>query len=151
MPYTIESLSKTAGINGSNMVGQFQSNMVDFWKASYFDATNHAIGRFAYGLENELSTGATAFPNNTWVYTAFVCESVSSRKIYANGVQDGINTNTVTDASSGNVVSLGRMYTKYATNYPAIIDEVRFSSTARSAAWVKATYNSLWDSLVTFS
>ena len=150
LPYTIESLSKTAGVGGSNMVGQFQSNSFQ-WKASYFDATNHAIGRFAYELENELSTGATAFPNNTWVYTAFVCESVSSRKIYANGVQDGINTNTVTDASSGNIVSLGRMDLKYATNYPAIIDEVRFSSTARSAAWVKATYNSLWDSLITFS
>jgi len=29
-------------------------------------------------------------------------------------------------------------------------DEVRFSNTARSVAWIKATYASLWDTLLTY-
>jgi hypothetical protein len=33
--------------------------------------------------------------------------------------------------------------------FNGVIDEVRISSTVRSAAWVKATYHSLWDSLIT--
>ena len=31
-----------------------------------------------------------------------------------------------------------------------VLDEVRISYVARSAAWIKATYNSLWDSLLTY-
>ena len=31
-----------------------------------------------------------------------------------------------------------------------IIDEAQYSSTVRSAAWIKATYNSLWDTLLTY-
>ena len=34
--------------------------------------------------------------------------------------------------------------------FDGIIDEVRISNTARSAAWIAATYASLWDALVTF-
>lgn len=34
--------------------------------------------------------------------------------------------------------------------FDGIIDETRISSTARSAAWIKATYNSLWDTLLTY-
>jgi hypothetical protein len=36
-------------------------------------------------------------------------------------------------------------------NYEGILDEVRVSDIERSAPWVKATYHSLWDSLVTFA
>ena len=31
-----------------------------------------------------------------------------------------------------------------------IIDEVRISLTKRATAWLKATYNSLWDTLLTY-
>ncbi|GAH85066.1 unnamed protein product, partial [marine sediment metagenome] len=30
------------------------------------------------------------------------------------------------------------------------MDEVRFSNSERAAAWIKATYNSLWDTLLTY-
>lgn len=36
-------------------------------------------------------------------------------------------------------------------NLDGMMDEVRISSIGRSAAWIKATYNSLWDSLITYS
>ena len=35
--------------------------------------------------------------------------------------------------------------------FDGIIDEVRISSTNRSAAWIAATYDSLWDTLLTYS
>ena len=34
--------------------------------------------------------------------------------------------------------------------HDGIIDELRVSGSQRSAAWIKATYNSLWDSLLTY-
>ena len=34
--------------------------------------------------------------------------------------------------------------------YDGIEDEVRYSDTNRSAGWIKATYNSLWDTLLTY-
>ena len=36
------------------------------------------------------------------------------------------------------------------THYDGKMDEVRISSTNRSAAWLKATYNSLYDTLLTY-
>ena len=53
------------------------------------------------------------------------------------------------DTSDGGFPKIARLgpYTVY--DFQGIIDEVRISSTARSAAWIKATYNSLWDSLIT--
>ena len=148
LPYTIETLSKTNGLG--NFVGQYQNNSVNQYVYSYFDSSNHATGRLVYSEDyDEKTIGATAFPNNTWVYTAFVCETTISRKIYANGILDGINTNYIVNHSFGNVLSLARLYQKYTTNIPAIIDEVRISTTGRSAAWIKATYYSLWDSLIT--
>jgi hypothetical protein len=36
-------------------------------------------------------------------------------------------------------------------NFGGVEDEVRISDTNRSAAWLKATYNSLWDTLLTYS
>ena len=37
------------------------------------------------------------------------------------------------------------------TNFiEGLIDEIRISSTNRSAAWIAATYDSLWDTLLTY-
>ncbi|MCD6163687.1 MAG: LamG domain-containing protein, partial [candidate division Zixibacteria bacterium] len=38
----------------------------------------------------------------------------------------------------------------YDSAYKGIIDELRISNIARSASWIKATYYSNWDSLITF-
>ena len=34
--------------------------------------------------------------------------------------------------------------------FNGIIDEIRISSTSRNSTWIKATYNTLWDSLLTY-
>ncbi|MDD5038723.1 MAG: hypothetical protein PHN78_05340 [Dehalococcoidales bacterium] len=56
---------------------------------------------------------------------------------------------TLTDAGD---VSIGK-WIGTATNSldGSTVDELRFSNTVRSAAWLKATYNSLWDNLQTFT
>ena len=54
---------------------------------------------------------------------------------------------------NGNIdrLSIGRYGDKSPSNYYlGQIDEVRVSSTDRSAAWIAATYDSLWDNLLTY-
>jgi len=71
---------------------------------------------------------------------------------YIDGVQDQTGT-----ASSNFVIesngraSIGQEYDASTSDFfNGIIDEVRVSKIARSADWIKATYYSNWDNLVTF-
>jgi len=64
-----------------------------------------------------------------------------------------VNTKAVSGDISTSVQPLAigaRSTTDVNEYFDGIIDELRLSSVVRNAAWVKATYNSLWDSLLTY-
>jgi len=56
---------------------------------------------------------------------------------------NGTIKNSATASYIGKDTTAGRYWS-------GLIDEVRISSTNRSTAWIKATYNSLWDTLLTY-
>lgn len=73
-------------------------------------------------------------------------------RIYRDGISDAT---PVTDTTTATVNSTQNLIIGAAinlTSYPfaGILDELRLSKTDRSDAWIKATYNSLWDTLLTY-
>jgi len=82
-------------------------------------------------------------------YIALVQNSNSDAEAFINGSSNVSGDNGFDGASTGDTIYIG---TKNAgtDEFFGIIDEVRISGTNRSDAWIKATYNSLWDSLLTY-
>jgi len=103
---------------------------------------------WGYSATGDRVGGTTnIFTLNTWQHIVLWFDG-SYWKTYTNSVekQSASSTissipNTATDLTLGIASGV----------FTGIIDEIRISSTNRSAAWIKATYNSLWDSLVSYS
>ena len=108
---------------------------------------------FRDGSQNALNIhGSIVGQPSTWYHVAGVRNSTTGY-LYVNGSQDGSDSN----ASIGNVDTSDGPGPRISSDpwdfdfFDGIQDEVSLSLSARSAAWIKATYNSLWDSLITFS
>jgi len=114
------------------------------------------------------TTGATSVTTATPHYIAAGFDG-SNRKVYLNGVEDATDADTTAiewadrtgvedypnpaqlyfSADKSNEVGNGA--TVPSGGYVnGIIDELRYSDTARAAAWIKGTYNSLMDGLLTY-
>jgi hypothetical protein len=109
-------------------------------------SASYAKARAQFPSGNGVVDGTTTISTGTWYYVAGVYNT-STNKIYLNGVQEGsINY------SSGNLtnkgVTLGAWDTYTGSN--TTIDEIRVSNVARSAAWIKASYHSGNNSLVSY-
>ena len=80
---------------------------------------------------------------NTWTHLA-VSFDAGSLKSYKNGASAGTATCAVKKINSGAAdLCLGNFNPTDARNFPGRIDEVRISKVARSAAWVKATHDTI--------
>lgn len=123
-----------------------------------FDAeVNHGIVFVLWDSANVVIGNATIteFPLTdcyiAGVYTG--ANAVDSVKIYKNAstsVDASGTGNDVSNVSAGNVWLGGEQYSAPSSPYDGKEDEVRISNTARSAAWIKATYHSNWNDFVTF-
>ena len=95
---------------------------------------------------DKLNTGAIA---TEWTYITMVLEDNVGMKTYINGGEVGSNGLHATISASVNDFFLGSHFgIERVLN--GLMDEVRISSNARTAAWTKGTYNSLWDTLLTY-
>ncbi len=87
----------------------------------------------------------------TWVNIVFVQDG-TSWKYYKNGMEEtltGTNSEYCTSHLTVNNIRIG--YSSWSLYYfNGLIDEVRISNVARSAAWIKASYNSENNSLLTY-
>lgn len=95
----------------------------------------------------------TVVNDNAWHLVSMVVSNTPDMKIYVDGSEDtpyGKNCDTLT--ATLNITEELRMGTIRDEVFygDTNIDEVRVSNTARSAAWIKATYNSLYDTLLTY-
>ena len=72
-------------------------------------------------------------------------------RIFGDGAEKGTAKSGAddVDVSSNNSLYLGAE-SSVATFTVKTLDEMRISSSARSAAWIAATYDSLWDTLLTY-
>jgi len=105
-----------------------------------------------YGLvPDENFTNKTDFALNTWYYVVFTYDKngdPSEHKIYYNGILDKTTNCTTNQTAVLDNMDIGDFLNgRY---FAGKIDNVRISSNVRTAAWLKATYNTLWDSLLTY-
>ena len=76
--------------------------------------------------------------------------------IYKNGAETGYTAadNETGDITTGEAIDLRISNEDDGSDpgyhFDGFIDEIRLSNSRRSAAWIKATYNSLWDTLLTY-
>ena len=98
---------------------------------------------------NDLDT-PTAYPDvgewHHWVAT--YDGATNARKIYRDGVSVAADTSSADYIGPANT-EIGKR-TWNAQHYNGLIEEVRISNVARSAAWIKATYHSGNDGLLTY-
>ena len=100
--------------------------------------------------------GSTALANNTdynFAITYDGSEAASGVSMFINSVgeteviESDTLSATVASIKDAHIASIGDTGGNY---FGGIIDEVRMSDIARSPAWVKATYYSNWDDLITY-
>jgi hypothetical protein len=89
--------------------------------------------------DSDVSTG-------TWHYASVTHDGVNTLAFYLDGVADGSRTLSLGGVSTENI-TLQRNTVRYAEG---LLDEVRFSNVVRSTAWIKATYYSGDDSLLSY-
>ncbi len=159
------------GVSSSASLKPTEAITIEAWIRPNLQGTREFVATKWLGFTMELNTsnGATcgvyvdggqrmtpstsALPNNTWTHLVFTYDSGSkSLKTYVNGGQEiksfilsGLTTYSMTVGDSA--LGIGK-YSSYYWN--GLIDEVRISNTARSAAWIKASYNSENNSLLTY-
>jgi len=104
----------------------------------------------SYGGNIQSTTASWA--DSSWHYVAGTYDSNGLvGDLFNNGVKEILTVNSY-DAMAGatNSFTIGAHRPADGQVFPGIIDEVRVSDTVRSDAWIKATYYSNWDDLITF-
>ena len=98
---------------------------------------------------------ANDFANGVWKYITGVAHSGAADQIFVDGAEVAAYATQVTSAIVANDYSLriGDIYPNSADylNYDGIIAEARISKIDRSAAWIKATYYTLSDGLISYA
>ncbi len=87
-------------------------------------------------------TCATTLNTATWYMAAGVYDG-SAQMIYLNGVQEGSFARSGTPSDYGQPFAIGKYYHGTGSNWDGILDEVRMSTVARSADWLKLDYESM--------
>jgi hypothetical protein len=91
--------------------------------------------------------GSTTLSATTWLHLVGTWNG-TTRKVYLNGTEDGSGSKTGVITPDTRAMYIGG---RAGTDLSAgIIDEVRASNKVRSAAWIKASYESEIDDLVDF-
>jgi len=104
-----------------------------------------------YPTNHDIYFGSSMNRGDWYLLTFVINRTTDNLDLYFNGVYDS----TLDISSLGSFDGTDPLYINagcdnYNVNY-AIIDEVRISKTARSAAWIDATYKTSNDNLIIFS
>jgi hypothetical protein len=100
------------------------------------------------GTDGTCEGANNSAPLNTWIYAVLTYDG-SYVRLYKDGVEIAsapLTGNIRQDGGNFQIASGASGY----RDFDGIIDEVRFSFNARSAAWIKASYNSGNNSLVSY-
>jgi len=118
------------------------------------DGVNVGKQQFIYDVPaSTLVYSSTAISLTTWTSLAMVFDNTAgSYTFYKDGSADGTASTDITPNNNGGNVTIGggEAPSVWVHDWDGKLDEVRISETERSAPWIKATYHSLWDSLITF-
>jgi len=98
-----------------------------------------------------VTTTDLSLSSGNWYHIAGTLGSDNTMRVYKNGVVSTDTLEKTDDIGTNNEeLRLGIAYNELDNEYPGLMDEVRISSVGRSAGWIKATYNSLLDTLLTY-
>ena len=94
-----------------------------------------------------------SYTNNEWMYLTMTVDSLNGVQLYKSGIFiDSVKSGSNTDFNSGaNYIIGSRPGDTTFNNFNGKICDVRFSNILRSTSWIRATYYSNWDNLVTYS
>ncbi|NQU18886.1 hypothetical protein HQ550_01880, partial [bacterium] len=124
--------------------------MADFWVQFFFFFLEATSGKPRFWFGNNDRAATSALTASQWAHIAASYDDTPASDNfihYLNGNTNGVSTGDGTENTSVTVLSIG---TGSLGLYDGIIDEVRISSVARTAPWINATYNSLYDTLLTY-
>ena len=148
--YSIEAYVNVDVSQRGGIVDKLDPSLSYFGYTFIYDTNIIATG----GINNRIKfitigTGTAAwetvsgtFSLDTWYY--FV---MNPTEVYLNGTLNKSRSYTAVPGANNAALKLGLDYDGYYLD--GIISEVRISNVTRSAAWIKATYNVLNDSLLT--
>ncbi|MCL4366208.1 DUF2341 domain-containing protein [Patescibacteria group bacterium] len=145
--FTVEAWINRSGNSNLGSAGNITSKSGGWWLDLYDN--NTLIGNNSNNLRfvvlgassNSLFSNAT-ITNNTWYHVVTVYDG-GHKYIYINGALDNSDVATGTPTNSASNFRIGRQTTSNGADnaFNGQIDEVRFSSTARSAGWIATEYN----------
>jgi len=103
------------------------------------------------GAYNELdvSIDASNYTDGDWHHVVATYDG-NYKKIYTDGTEIGSVAATGAIGTSGSAPALIGSDSGNSEFFNGLIDEVRLSNTSRSSAWIKASYNSLNDTLIKY-
>jgi len=104
----------------------------------YSESANHKFYFFNYGNTPTNVADTTVYSLNTWYYVTGVYDG-SNLRIYRNGIQTNSVSVTGTTSNSNQPFQLG-LYASNGQYTNQTADEVRLSSVARTAPWIKFEY-----------
>ncbi len=100
------------------------------------------------GAVFSVTTSSGLIGIDTWYYSAGKCNG-SNAYVFINDEQKGLGSQTGSVQDTNSEIQVACRSSNDSTRYMnGLIDEVRISNTARSDAWIKATYYSLFGLLV---
>jgi hypothetical protein len=133
---------------------RLKTNQTENWELIFSDNADYGqIGFGAYTGFAKLKSDnigivlGTTY-NITVTYNGNGALTESNYDLYLNDINKALSAVTQAYAEDITTSAIG---IEGINEFGGIIDEVRVSNIARSAAWIKATYYSNWDGLVTFS
>lgn len=138
---TIELWSNATSIVSILSKVQTASGKANPIKFGYTAGTNKMGLFLGDGTNETVSSSTTLQSSSTWTYLA-VTMSSTTYQFYFNGNTDGSGTNGATRTDNAAVnFTLGTNSGVGSEWYAGKMDELRISTTARSADWIKTTYN----------
>ena len=105
--------------------------------------------QFAVYPETTYLTSTTIPSTGTWYYLACVRQASGTWALYLNAVSERSATANSYGVALSTTTRLGNTYDNTRI-LDGMLDEVRISDVVRSAAWIKATYYSNFNSLVSY-
>jgi trimeric autotransporter adhesin len=146
-PLTMSFLMRRDNAGGASMVTLSTSDQYD---GHLFLGLTDTVFRAAY-YETDFGGfidfgGTPLVEDNNWVYGSVVFASADNLTSYLNGEFSGSLAGNHPYPESIDTISVGRLYRSNIGYYPqGSYDELRISSTNRSASWIKANYNNFMD------
>ena len=114
-----------------------------------WDSVDNGGDKVTLAGNNDLSA-----PDTNWHQLGFT-RTATNLIVYYDGAEEinSGNNDNLQDPNHAYAMQIGRRNNDTPTDdgyFDGYIDEIRISNSVRNAAWIKAEYNSLWDSLLTY-